>query len=786
MGDATDSGKPKSIVLFSDGTGNGSGKLFKTNVWRLYEATDLGPNPEQGERLQVGYYDNGIGSQAFKPLAILTGIFGIGLKRNVLTLYRYACRNHNRTQGDSIYAFGFSRGAFTIRVVIALIASQGLVEYEDERELLRKSAQAYRQMRREAWPRAKIAQGVYWVARQIGGTLDTVWQRTFGIEPYKSDDNFKPTIEYVGLWDTVSAYGGPIAELTRAIDNWIFPLSMPNYALAKEVQSARHALSIDDERDSFHPLLWDEVAEKRLVDAEEVPAGRIQQVWFAGMHADVGGGYPDESLSYVSLAWIIEGAIERNLRLHEDARQRIHDMQNSYGPIHNSRSGTAAYYRYQPRRIAAWLHPVDPATYILRDPAIVETEDGPDKGKQRGLLLKCHVHESVIARVHSGTDDYAPITLPASFDIVPPLPPGKNIAPMVSAAVRKRLANPAVATARAERQATLFDEVWKRRVLYFSTVLATTLLMAMPVLPLDYFRFSMLKWIGVMIGALADVLPGFTRPWIDAWSSNPLAALLLILAILVLLGRSNAVELQLRDGTRRLWREAFGEEAVDRRQEGVKKPPLRLNSPLRRVRESKTYQFGLQTFKWKVLPNVLGPIILIVGALVGLALISQTTSAIKDSAGSFCQDKIGRPLPTHAFTVGDTTYVDFKAADACTPTGVTVKKGRHYAINFTVVDKWKDGKRRRSRCLARWPPADAGGIRHAMAATYPAQPAMVCGLDRHVVAAHRRGAVAPAACCGPIDRTDQRVSAASLSRSARRETRSGFGQRVYGGVRGAR
>ena len=119
----------KTIVLFSDGTGNSSAKLFKTNVWRMYEAVDLGP-PAPDRRQQIAYYDDGVGTSGFKPLAVLGGVFGYGLKRNVLDIYRYACRNYE--PGDDIYAFGFSRGAFTIRLVVALIASQGLVQSDDE------------------------------------------------------------------------------------------------------------------------------------------------------------------------------------------------------------------------------------------------------------------------------------------------------------------------------------------------------------------------------------------------------------------------------------------------------------------------------------------------------------------------------------------------------------------------------------------------------------------------------------------------------------------------------
>src|SRR6188768_2503439 len=140
----------KTIVLFSDGTGNSSAKLFKTNVWRMYEAVDLGPSSE-GKRDQISYYDDGVGTSSFKPLTVLGGAFGWGLQRNVLDIYRYACRNYR--EGDDIYAFGFSRGAFTIRLVVALIASEGLVRSENEAELQRKTVAAYRHLRKEFLPR---------------------------------------------------------------------------------------------------------------------------------------------------------------------------------------------------------------------------------------------------------------------------------------------------------------------------------------------------------------------------------------------------------------------------------------------------------------------------------------------------------------------------------------------------------------------------------------------------------------------------------------------------------
>src|SRR3954462_1104812 len=118
VGDVTEA-VGRNIVLLSDGTGNSAGKLFKTNVWRIYDSLDL------SNASQIASYDDGVGTSSVKPLAVLGGAFGWGLKRNVLALYMFLCRNYQ--DGDKICAFGFSRGAFTIRVLIKFVLSQGLI-----------------------------------------------------------------------------------------------------------------------------------------------------------------------------------------------------------------------------------------------------------------------------------------------------------------------------------------------------------------------------------------------------------------------------------------------------------------------------------------------------------------------------------------------------------------------------------------------------------------------------------------------------------------------------------
>ena len=100
-----------------------------------------------GSAQQVAYYDDGVGTSSFKLLALLGGVFGFGLKRNVIDIYSFCSRNY--VDGDKIYGFGFSRGAFTIRVVAGLIARVGLVRYDgNEAHLARDAEIAYREYRK--------------------------------------------------------------------------------------------------------------------------------------------------------------------------------------------------------------------------------------------------------------------------------------------------------------------------------------------------------------------------------------------------------------------------------------------------------------------------------------------------------------------------------------------------------------------------------------------------------------------------------------------------------------
>jgi Uncharacterized conserved protein len=300
----------RKIVLLSDGTGNSAAKVWRTNVWRTFEALDLSGND------QVAFYDDGVGTSTFKPWAILGGAFGFGLKRNVIDIYKFACRNY-KDEADDIYGFGFSRGAFTIRVVIGLILNQGLVSAANEAELDKKAIAAYRKYRSERYHTLWPWHPEDWY-RAIRNVL-------LPIKYDKGDNRQVKHIRFVGVWDTVAAYGLPIDEMTRGVSRWIVPLELPTHTLDRaRVMRACQALSLDEARTTFHPELWDEkIVPPSEFDPDKkrhIADEQISQVWFAGVHSNVGGGYPDDALAYIPLVWMLIEAQRCGLKLKSDVR----------------------------------------------------------------------------------------------------------------------------------------------------------------------------------------------------------------------------------------------------------------------------------------------------------------------------------------------------------------------------------------------------------------------------------------------------------------------------------
>jgi uncharacterized protein (DUF2235 family) len=201
---------PRNIIVLSDGTGNSSAKAFRTNVWKMYRALDLADPKKLKEPRQFAFYDNGVGTSAFRPLGLLGGVFGVGLARNVRDLYAFICRTYR--PGDRIYVFGFSRGAFTVRVLVGLLLNQGVVPYSgNEAELNRLVRAAYRAYRAERfetdfglevpfrWLRDRVIDGWNLIRRR------PAYNATLNRGREGTEEELK--IEFVGVWDTVAAYG---------------------------------------------------------------------------------------------------------------------------------------------------------------------------------------------------------------------------------------------------------------------------------------------------------------------------------------------------------------------------------------------------------------------------------------------------------------------------------------------------------------------------------------------------------------------------------------------------
>jgi len=182
---------PKVIAVFADGTGNSAAKLFKTNVWRLYDALDTSDPGDSDNDRQIAYYHDGVGTSSFKPLAIVGGAFGWGLKRNVLDLYTFICRNYEAN--DQICAFGFSRGAFTVRLLAGLVAEQGLVENTSESDLKTYARDAYRQFRRKF----KQTGGLVELLRNIRDGLLTL-SRRITRKPTYAEQRAAHSVCYIG------------------------------------------------------------------------------------------------------------------------------------------------------------------------------------------------------------------------------------------------------------------------------------------------------------------------------------------------------------------------------------------------------------------------------------------------------------------------------------------------------------------------------------------------------------------------------------------------------------
>ncbi|MGO9169636.1 MAG: DUF2235 domain-containing protein [Candidatus Korobacteraceae bacterium] len=284
---------PKNIVICCDGTANEFAE-DNTNVVKLFYVL----NHDQAK--QVTFYHPGLGTM--EPAGSLTTFsrqvtkllgkaLGYGLSNDIRDAYEFLMEKYE--EGDRLFLFGFSRGAYTVRAVCSLLHMYGLIRKGNEPLV----PYAVRMM-------IGIDRAEKGDARQRAAT-SRYFELARGFRETMSRSDCKPW--FVGVWDTVSSVGW--------IEN---PLRLPFVSDNPDIEIARHAVSIDEHRAFFRNNLW------RPGNESTGPHGPrdLKQVWFPGVHCDVGGGYPEaeSGLAKVALEWMVEEA-EANGLLADRARK---------------------------------------------------------------------------------------------------------------------------------------------------------------------------------------------------------------------------------------------------------------------------------------------------------------------------------------------------------------------------------------------------------------------------------------------------------------------------------
>jgi uncharacterized protein (DUF2235 family) len=274
----------KRLIVCADGTWNKvekaeSGKHLSTNVAKF--AAALFPTDRDG-RAQLLCYLEGVGTN--RGEWIRGGMFGFGISRNIGRAYEFLVRYYE--PGDEIWIFGFSRGAFTARSLAGMLRNSGLLKVAHV-DRIGDAMALYRDRYDDTAPDAPRAR---------------IFRNTYAHEP---------EIHFIGVWDTVGSLGVPgvhlwLARLLRV--DWQFH----DTNLSRSVKNAYHALAIHEKRSDFKPTLW------QKQEWPQADQQTLEQVWFCGVHSDVGGGYLEEQLSDVAVMWMIEKAKAHGLAFRED------------------------------------------------------------------------------------------------------------------------------------------------------------------------------------------------------------------------------------------------------------------------------------------------------------------------------------------------------------------------------------------------------------------------------------------------------------------------------------
>lgn len=265
----------KRIAFCADGTWDSANKA--TNVYKLYKSLLVRAD-------QMPFYDDGVGADTLPIEAIAGGAFGTGIWKKVKEGYTKIA--HVYEKDDDIFLFGFSRGAFTARSLAGMIAACGLPTQNFTDNLVDVAFDAYRD-------RAN---------------------RQNKLKALANCNMYNAKIRMVGVWDTVGSLGIP--SLFSGVDPIAY--GFLDTGLHPDVLNAYHALALDEERCEFRPTLW---------TGSLAPGQTLEQVWFTGVHSDVGGGEPDTvdgtpALSHIPLSWMMSKAAALGLEFDPDVQKQ--------------------------------------------------------------------------------------------------------------------------------------------------------------------------------------------------------------------------------------------------------------------------------------------------------------------------------------------------------------------------------------------------------------------------------------------------------------------------------
>lgn len=337
----------KRLVLFLDGTWNSTES--NTNVWRMRALCAAKGNDGKP---QLVYYEIGVNN-------FLGGAFGQGLDENIRSAYEWLIENYN--PGDEIYIFGFSRGAYTARSLAGLVAMDGILQPGSPIGV----TELFDRYRR-------TSEETIWKLREIqdAGIASNFTEQEKWLLKYSQPAK----ITFVGVWDTVGSVGwefGNIPGISRSSFGYL------HTGLRIHILNAYHALAIDEHRRDFAPTLWDFhfPKDKNAVIAHWRPLASVEQRWFVGAHANVGGGYPTDILAQAPLRWMMKKAESHGLTFRSevdlDGDAHVAKIADSYGDF--MYGGYALVHNPFYRRIGAPPEIRDDGSHVNINETIDET-----------------------------------------------------------------------------------------------------------------------------------------------------------------------------------------------------------------------------------------------------------------------------------------------------------------------------------------------------------------------------------------------------------------------------